>query len=221
MAEHLGQSIEVAPHYLALGWLSSTRQTWRSFVISGLALLSVAAACLTSTATNANPLKSLYTTIELKSCKQIKRHPDGGAWLCPGLEGYPVYVAEGDLRTFVSVGPSPERRRAANQTLKSFNSLFRGRSNRATLEWRFVRKNGQPVPYATIQRYFTKSDTASGEVLVVTKVSPTEDCHVAHVDALATPNAIAVARRIADDEARSFDCKRDPKSAGTLGKSPM
>ena len=51
-----------------------------------------------------NPVKSLYTTIDLKACKRIKRHRDGGAWRCDGLPGYPVYVAEGDLRQFVSVG---------------------------------------------------------------------------------------------------------------------
>lgn len=221
MAASLDQPIEAAPTYPAFRRMSAAGRAPDAIAGGVFAVFSVAVILGSPTAAHANPLKSLYTTIDLKTCQQVKRHSDGGAWICAGLEGYPVYVAEGDLRTFVSVGPAPEKRRAATQTLKSFNSLFRGKSSRATLEWRFVRKNGQPVPYATIQRYFTKSDAKSGEVLVVTKVTPTEDCHVAHLDALATPNAIAVARKIADDEARKFDCKLEPKTAGSPGRSPM
>ncbi|HEX4892098.1 MAG TPA: hypothetical protein VFV47_02340, partial [Hyphomicrobiaceae bacterium] len=88
---------------------------------------------------SANPLKSLYTTIELAQCRRISKHQDGGAWLCRGLEAWPVYVAEGDLRTFVSSGASPAKGKAATQTLGAFNTIFNGKAKRATLEWRFVR----------------------------------------------------------------------------------
>ena len=178
--------------------------------------------CLVAGGASANPLKSIYTTIELNSCRKASTHPDGGAWLCPGVEGYPVYIAEGDLRTFVSVGREPQKRRAATQTLAPFNSLFRGKSNRATLEWRFVKRDGKVLPYATIQRYFTRNDTGAGEVLVVTKVTSTEDCHVAYIDALANPDAIALARSVADQDARAFNCQSDePKRVGKSGRSPL
>ena len=75
----------------------------------------------------ANPVKSLYTTVELKACKPVKRHRDGGAWLCDGLAGLPVYVAEGDLRQFLSVGENAQKRRAATQTLGAFNTDLRER----------------------------------------------------------------------------------------------
>jgi hypothetical protein len=169
----------------------------------------------------ANPLKSLYTTIDLAKCRQTSKGPDGGAWLCPGLEGYPVYIAEGDLRTFVSVGRRPHKRRAAEQTLAPFNSLFQGKSQRATLEWRFVRRDGKVEPFATIQRFFTKNDSGSGQVLIVTKVTPTEDCHVAYIDALANPQPIVLAREVADNEARRFDCRSEPMRVGQSGRSPM
>lgn len=168
-----------------------------------------------------NPLKSLYTTIDLAKCRQTSKGPDGGAWLCPGLDGYPVYIAEGDLRTFVSVGRQPQKRQAAQQTLGPFNSLFQRRSQRATIEWRFVKKDGKVQPFATIQRYFTKNDSGSGQVLVITKVTPTEDCHAAYVDALANPQAIVLARDFADNEARQFDCRSAPKRVGKSGRSPM
>jgi hypothetical protein len=194
--------------------ISMTRQSRIAVLVAG-----IAAAAVTPAA--ANPPKSLYSTIELGSCKQTQRHRDGGAWLCKGLEGYPIYVAEGDLRMFVSVGKRPDKRKAATQTLGPFNSLFKGNASRATLEWRFVKRNGKVVPYATIQRFFTQNDDGKGEVLVVTKVTEKEDCHVAYIDALANPQAIALARKVADEEARKFDCRTDPKRVGAVGKSPM
>jgi hypothetical protein len=167
------------------------------------------------------PAKSLYTTIDLKACAVLKKDTDGARWLCKGLPGYPVYVAEGDLRMFVSIGPKPETRRAAHQTLRAFNSLFTGKTSRATMEWRFVKVGRRDVPYATILRYQTANDTAKGQILVVTKVSPTQSCQIAFIDAIANPDAIEIARKVADETAREFDCATDPKSVGEVGKSPL
>jgi hypothetical protein len=166
-------------------------------------------------------VKSLYTAIDLKSCRTIESHPDGDRWRCKGLAGYPVYVAEGDLRFYLSVGPDAAKLRAATQTLAPFNTLFEGTSTRTTVEWRFVIRDGRPAPFATIVRYFTQNDTQKGEVLVVTRVTEREACHVAYVDALANPDAIVLARRIADERARTFDCKEEPAREGAVGKSPM
>jgi len=170
---------------------------------------------------NANPPRSQYTTIELKACKIVRRHPDGNSWLCPGLEGHSVYFAEGDHRTYVSYGRAPAKHRAAAQTLGAFNSLFPGKVSRATVEWRISQKSNKVVPHAAILRYFTSVDGRKGQVLVVTKIGANESCHVAHIDALANPDAIAIARRIADDVAPKFDCKTDPQTEGAKGKSPL
>jgi hypothetical protein len=169
----------------------------------------------------ANPVKSLYTTVDLKACKRIKRHRDGDSWRCEGLPGYPVYVAEGDLRQFVSAGPEPEKRRAASQTLGPFNSIFERGSDRATIEWRFDRRGERQIPYAIIVRFHTAVDGRRGDVLVVSKVSKSETCHVAYIDALANPDAITLARQVADGRARTFDCRREPTTEGATGRSPM
>jgi len=169
----------------------------------------------------ANPVKSLYTTVELKSCQPIKRYKDGDAWRCQGLPGYPVYVAAGDLHQFVSAGKDAEHRRAATQTLGPFNTIFEAGSRRATIEWRFERRGGSHVPYATIVRYHTSQHGLRGDVLVISKVTPEETCHVAYIDALANADAIALARRVADATARSFDCRAEPQAMGETGKSPM
>src|SRR5688572_8524679 len=162
------------------------------------ALLIAMAAGLPVTAA-ANPLKSQYTTIDLKACAKLKAHPDGASWRCPGLPGYPVYIAEGDLRTFVSVGAKAEKRRAAEQTLGPFNTIFPAGSRRATLEWRFQRRGDAAVPYAIILRYYTRDDAGRGEVIVVTKVGPAQTCQVAYIDALATPEPMVLAHKIADE----------------------
>jgi hypothetical protein len=169
----------------------------------------------------ANPVKSLYTTVDLKVCRQLKRHRDGGAWRCEGLAGLPVYVAEGDLRHFVSVGADPQKRRAATQTLGAFNSIFEKGHSRATIEWRFSRRGERKIPYAIIVRFHTSREGHNGDVLVVSKVSDAETCHMAYIDALANPDAIALARQVADREAKSFDCRQQPRTEGATGRSPM
>jgi hypothetical protein len=171
--------------------------------------------------TSAHPVKSLYTTVELKTCKPIKPHPHGGAWLCEGLGGLPVYVAEGDLRQFLSVGANAQLRRAATQTLGAFNTIFEKGSDRATIEWRFDRRGERQIPYATIVRFHTLRDGRKGDVLVVLKVDSAETCHVAYIDALANSDAIQLARQVADAKAKAFDCRQEPRAEGAGGKSPM
>ena len=169
----------------------------------------------------ANRPKSLYTTVDLTACDRMSRHAAGGAWLCSGLGGLPVYVAEGDLRQFLSVGTDAATRRAAQQTLGAFNSMFERGSTRATLEWRFDRRGERQIPYAVIVRFHTSRDGRKGDVLIVLKVAPSEACHVAYIDALANSSAITLARFIADKQAKAFDCQNEPRIEGAIGKSPM
>jgi hypothetical protein len=165
--------------------------------------------------------RSVYTTIDLKSCAAIRKGAEGSSWRCAGLPGYPVYIADGDDRFFLSVGPSPERRRASQQTLKAFNTLFPAAVARTTIEWRVPGQNKRAAPYATIVRYYTSSETTKGQVLVVSKVSPEQSCHIAVIDAEANPDAIERARVIADTRARTFDCATPPTVEGAVGRSPM
>lgn len=162
-------------------------------------------------------VRSLYTAIDLSTCKAAS----GGGQLCEGLPGYPVYVAERDGRVYLSVGPDAPERRAARQTLDAFNTLFEGGGRRTTVEWRFIVRDQQTVPYASIVRYFTRNATGAGQVLVVTRVTAREACHVAYIDALANLDAIVLARKIADTVARSEPCPSKPSVQGATGRSPM
>lgn len=184
----------------------------------GMAMLAVIGY---TTPASAREPTSLYTTIDLDTCRVTRRHRDGNTWSCNGLPGYPVMYAEGDLRAFVSVGGTPGKRQAAEQTLGPFNSIFIGRSRRATIEWRVHSQDGKAIPHATILRYYTRNDTGQGEVLVIMKVTERDTCQAALIDALAESEAVAMARQIADGAARTFDCKDEPVTHGKSGKSPF
>jgi len=114
-----------------------------------------------------------------------------------------------------------KKRRAATQTLGAFNTIFEKGSDRATVEWRFNRRGERQIPYAIIVRFHTSGGGRAGDVLVVSKVSATETCHVAYIDALANQDAITLARFVADNQAKSFDCRNQPRPEGATGKSPM
>ena len=119
------------------------------------------------------------------------------------------------------MGADAQKRRAATQTLGAFNTIFEKGSDRATVEWRFNRRGERQIPYAIIVRFHTSGEGRRGDVLVVSKVSATETCHVAYIDALANQDAITLARFVADNQAKSFDCRNEPHPEGATGKSPM
>ncbi|MCV0427862.1 MAG: hypothetical protein K5905_20585 [Roseibium sp.] len=157
---------------------------------------------------------STYSKIRLQGCTQVATASDegtfGGAWECPGIQGQAVYVAEGDLRMFVSFGPAAIDEPAASQTLPNFNTV------NETLEWRL--RNG--VPFATILRWFPSLDGASktGSILIVTQLVPGgRTCQIARIDAQANSNANSLARNAADTMAGRFDCSSEPVVIGNPG----
>ncbi|GBE43260.1 hypothetical protein BMS3Bbin10_01336 [bacterium BMS3Bbin10] len=166
-------------------------------------VFSLAAAAITLPA-QAGQISSLYTPLDLGKCQLVESNPDEGGsavWDCKGYKGMRVRVAEGDLRFFVSFGPNAEKQTAASQTLAPFNTIHK------TLEWRVERKGGEWVPFATILRYFWDSDGRKGQTLVVTKLGADDACQVAHIAASGNPRANRQARRIADRQARGYDCR--------------
>lgn len=160
----------------------------------------------------AQQIESSYTDLDLNTmCTVIESDDFGSTWACPGLKGIPVMVAEGDLRMFVSYGLTSTTEKAAEQTLGPFNHLGE------KIEWRVSNAEGYWKPFATILRYFVQREgtETEGQVLVVTKVKPGATCQIAYVDALANPNANELARKVADEKARDFDCEaNEPEFVG-------
>ena len=59
-------------------------------------------------------------------------------------------------------------------------------------------------------------------MLVVTRLGPGGVCHVGYVDARANPDANEVARKIADEKARTFKCGKDKRIiSGKVGDLDM
>ena len=148
-----------------------------------------------------------YTQFDAdKGCKHTpsRVEEDYGSWQCPGYAGIAVRLSAGDQRMQVSFGPRANKEVAAGETLPAFNNAYKG-----TVEWRSV--GGKP--FATILRWNVMMPDderqASGRVLVVTRLNPGGVCHVAYVDARTTANPNEVARKLADEKARSFKCGVD------------
>jgi len=165
-----------------------------------------------------------YTKFDAKNCKHTKGRAveDYGTWLCPGLGALPVRLAAGDQRMFVTFGNWKKDDLASEQTLPGFNDVYEG-----TVEWRIEKRtDGTVRPFATVLRWnvVTAADRekatgptkASGRALVVTRLGPGGVCHVGYVDARANPDANELARRIADEHARTFRCGKDKRIV--LGK---
>jgi hypothetical protein len=176
-----------------------------------------------ATASEKARIKSRFTTIELKTCDA---QPKGGTpatgWVCKGLAGYPVYVGVDDARQAVGFGAGAKSSRAAAQSLQAESTIFDGARHRPTVEWRFRRSEGRDVPYATIMRFYTSSGASRGEVLIVTKVTATDACQMARIDARANPDPLILARSVADELSAAFDCATDqPRTVGASGRSPM
>jgi hypothetical protein len=186
-----------SPHIAPFPWL----------IALALALVSLGA--------GTEEFASVYTSLDLSRCKNVT--PDdmkdyGTVFRCKGHDGIDVRVAEGDLRIFVSYGPSADTQTAAYETIPQFNTIGE------TLEWRLRRDGGRMTPFATILRFSWSVDGKKGSTLVVTKLGKDDACHMAYVEASGNPQANELARAIADKDAIAFTCKRDKaKTYGSGG----
>lgn len=152
----------------------------------------------------AQQIESSETSLDLNlDCTVMQSDDFRSTWACPGLKGMPVMVAESDLRMSVSYGLTSTTEKAAKQQLQPPNRLG------DKIEWRVSNADGYWKPFASILRFLTKAEEGKpeGEVLVVTKISPGATCHIAYVDALANPDAEALARKAADTTAKDFNCE--------------
>ncbi len=186
--------------------------------------LAVLMTCAGLNSAAAQSVGSTYTSTAAKDCRQVGKPSalDGSTTrVCKGKDGLVVLIAEDDLREIVSVGRN--RRAAAEEpAAKIWFAPFN--SSETTIEWRAVATK----PFAIIQRWHI-ADNADPDkqgrpntkaMLVVTRLPPGPVCHVAYVDAVANPTANELARKAADDFARSFSCGKDEvKIIGTRGRA--
>jgi hypothetical protein len=175
-------------------------------------------------AANAQTFGSSYTSTAPKDCrvKSAGNGVDGSTIrVCPGKAGLMVVISEDDLRESVSAGrtrAAADKEPAAEASFGPFNSTTK------TVEWRAT--DGKP--FAIIQRWHIADNTDEGKdgrpiakpLLVVTRLPPGPVCHVAYIDVKANPDANELARKAADETARSFLCGKDAvKVIGVTGRA--
>ena len=156
-------------------------------------------------AEDANGFASSYTKLDLESCTVLDQSDGEGSWInfrCPGLDGIPLFVSEGDGRFDLDAGVKNEN----FATISAFNDITE------TLEWRMR----QGKPFAVIFRYRDVSmESGPRSVLAIEKIGTRgkPGCRVAQI-AGETPNANTRARQIADSLAGDFDCSQEPQYIG-------
>ena len=191
----------------------------------GIVLSALFCACFgLISAANAQTFGSSYTSTAPKDCRVKSANTgvdDSTIRVCPGKAGLMVVISEDDLREAVSVGRSraaADKEPAAQASFGPFNSTTN------TVEWRAL--DGKP--FAIIQRWHIADNSDEGKdgrpiakpLLVVTRLAPGPVCHVAYIDVKANSNANELARKAADETARSFKCGKDAvKVIGTSGRA--
>lgn len=154
--------------------------------------------------TQAQPKRSVYTSLQAKQCRTLKSS-EASDYLarCSGIGGYKLLVSEGDLRQNIEV-ITPQ---GAKHSLELWmvSSSFSSLGPKA--EWRVSKSK----PVALIVRYNASEDPDKSDkttsYLVVAKLTPNEICVTDKV--LPGPTANQDARRLAD-EATNKPCLKSP-----------
>lgn len=144
--------------------------------------------------------RSVYTSLDEKHCRQTDMSTlETGDYeaRCPGVAGYRLIVAEGDLRQNITV-VTPKGAEHSLQLYEIISSGFSSVGPRA--EWRMAQKGKKSVPVALIVRFNASEDPENPDkqtsYLVVSKITPDEICVTDKI--LPGPRANVEARRAAD-----------------------
>lgn len=181
----------------------------------------VTAAILAAATVPAQAAESVFTDIDLKGCIVTDRAPPDGddegkpeayAWRCKGYGSWNVFIAEGDLRAAVAFGQG-RRFDGEYQFFPKFSVTG------PRVEWRGVKRGDRLVPQAAIVRFRWEVDGKKGSVLAVARLGrdETETCIFGYIDAVANPDANALAQQVADDRAASAACTGRPDWFGKVG----
>lgn len=176
-------------------------------------LLAAAIFCGWSLGAQAETIESAYTELDLsRDCSMFEVGAEGedfASFVCNGYLGYPVIVHSADLRESIFYGFPP----AGEVPWEGFGAF---NSSGPKIEWRVSVEGEKRVPFATIHRWFVNDDPedpeSKTEVLVIEKVGQVakqEGCAVGYVVASGNGKANETARKIADEQVRSFACGAD------------
>ncbi len=178
-----------------------------------LATILSASSCLGA---GAGEIVSAYTDLNPeKDCTTFAMNAEEGQFanmVCDGYRGFPVIIYSADLRESVFYGFPP-----AGDLAPAWESFAAFNSTGPKIEWRIEENGGLLIPFATIHRWSVSNPEDPDrqvEVLVVAKVGQIgerDGCAVGLVMATGNPKANETARKIADEQARTFACGADER----------
>lgn len=162
-------------------------------------LFAVALSCATISAAFAS--ERVFTPTFSETCKLTRSAPEISDSECPGPGRYRLWFAEVDQ--FDQVAFSQREPKSAEDGLSWLAAEI---GIGGEVEWHT--RNG--VPYAAILDTWRHADDGDNvvEEILIAKVSPAHSCRVGSVDAR-LPDAMNLARKIADRAAEGFQCGRD------------
>jgi hypothetical protein len=169
-----------------------------ALVLAGATLYQMVALPLGAAA----PITSMYTATSGKGCRTIRTFKETGdsEWRCPGVAGYQLEVAEGDLRMNIQV-VAPNGKKSDLNYWGVITSAFSSLGDKA--EWRVQKINGKTIPIALIVRVNASENPEAPEkttsYLAVAKITPGKTCVTDKIGPSATANEEA--RRAADSAA--------------------
>jgi hypothetical protein len=193
-----------------------------NLALAGLALL---AGC--TLGASADSFERRHTSIGESKCRKthVLRIEDTDyavSRICPGRGGYKVFIDEEDLRETLTVGRTlveAAREPAARDRYGAFNAY------EDTIEWHSGR-DGKPFAIIVGWSFADSENTdatgrpQSHRLLVVLRLPPGPVCKIAYVDRSANGDASELARKAADESARSFKCGTDePLIVGQRGRA--
>jgi len=149
--------------------------------------------------------QTVTTDLAFDDCTVVRTNDLSTVWACPGYKGTPVMVSKAKLKFSVSFGLKSTEELAAKDTLPREDSLG------PSIDWRISNRDGSWKPIAAIVRHLIAASDGkpAAEVLVVTRIAEGNTCTIAYVDALANPDASALAEQAADAHGFDFDCSKD------------
>lgn len=175
--------------------------------------------CLIAAPATAQVIESVYTNLDTETdctwtvSEFAEEAAQGGAAVCDGLDGYPVYLGADDARMSIQFGQ-------LSDSAIDWDGFANFNYVNDVVEWRL--HDGKPV--AAIIRWFVTPWQSEGtftppgdtQILVVMSVADPDlpedkrsSCHVAYIDALANENANVLARQMAFLAASNFQCGVD------------
>lgn len=159
---------------------------------------------LFASTTYAAQFDSKFTKYDPDKCQTLESKTYTTEYTCPGFDEVSLYVAINDRKNYVSPGPTGADELAASQTLSQVNKID------PKIEWRLNKIEGTWAPFATIQKWYIKTEyRLPDEIVVVTKIEEGNTCHIAYLDAAITQQVYDKARNLADLLALKFICTKD------------